>query len=194
MRMPVGWRYLLALGALALICAAAYFNQAWMFIRVIEPLTRLSWLVSRTLAVIGQDIYWIALIFVITFLGLRLIPIRPETRRLLPYNTAVNPEERAAAWERLIRQGTEDDSGRKALLRALNHLNKDLAEATGESAFEIDLPPVPKKTLPEGFRRQMKRLQWRLAGGHGEPENEIETRVREILNKLETTMERENEG
>jgi hypothetical protein len=187
-------RYLL--GLLVLIAAAAlgFFNPGSVMTYVITPVSRLSWLVTRTLMVVDQQVYWAVLIFVVIAFGLRLIPVRAEIHHLLPYDSSVTPDDRAAKWEGLIRQAQEDEAGREALQKALDELHEELREAAGESVpLEISLPAPAALRIPSFLRKLIVALRIFLRGRQ-KTETRFETGVGQTLDALESMIERQNEG
>jgi hypothetical protein len=190
----VSWRYLAAFAALALAVTAAMFFKPQVITLVIDPFTRLTWLVTNIVWMVDQEIYWTALIFVILAFGARLLPPRPSSRLPLSYLSGGAAEDRIAEWDKLIRRAREDEAGRTALMHALQELQR-LArpDAGAEELATINLPPVSKFRLPAAFQRRAGFLFRGLTGREGWLENRREAAVEEILDRLESMMEKEND-
>ncbi|MHC1781327.1 MAG: hypothetical protein AB9891_00965 [Anaerolineaceae bacterium] len=190
----VSWRYLLSFTALVLIVALAFLNQSRVVSLVIDPVTRLSWLVTRSLLMVDQEVYWTALIFVVLAFGLRLIPAASTARRSAHYAGEAGPEDRAAEWEKLFRRAAEDEAGRRALQTALNGLHEDLVQAAGESKeISVDLPPVKQSRLAGRFNRRAWYFIQNITGRKRRLETDYESGIEQILDRLESIMERQND-
>lgn len=193
-RRRVSWRYLLAFAALTTAAAIALANPPRVMSLVIEPVTRLSWWMTRTLLMVDPEIYWTALIFIILAFGVRLLPERREAHRPAAYVSYLKPTDRAAEWEKLIQRGDGDEEGRKALLKALQELQVGAAQCAGqEPAAAVELPGLKRKRLAPDFRRRMTGLLRRITRRDLLPKTEYEAGVAAILDRLESMMEKQND-
>lgn len=190
-RRRVSRRHLAGFAALTLALAAALVFKPQVMTLVIDPFTRLSWLVTNILWMVDQEIYWTALVFVMLAFGARLLPPRPSSRLPVSYISADVAEDRAAEWEKLIRQAQEDEAGRVALIHALRELQHLAMSGNAEEPAAVELLPVNNNCLPAALRRRAVNLLRNLTGREGIFENEHEAGVKEILDRLESMMEKE---
>lgn len=180
------WPYLAGLAVLILLAAAALANRSGLMDLVVEPVSRLSWLVTRSILSVSQEVYWTALIFVVLAFGLRLLPPRSRIQHESSYPSEIKIEDRAAVWARLIRRGNDSEDGRESFEKALSDLRVRAAEATGKKIGQA------RRLLPvrSGIR---KAADW-LPGGKARLDRDYEAAIVDTLATLETMMmEKQND-
>ncbi len=193
-RRRISWRRLLEFVVLAAVVTLALTNQEGAMAIVIDPLTRLSWWMTRTLLMVDQEIYWTALIFIVLAFGLRLLPARREMRRPAIYSSGFRPADRIAEWEKLIRQAAGDEEGRQALITALQELQDQTTQCAGlETAAAVELPQLKRGPLSNSLRRRINRMYSRLAGREPLFQDEYGAGIAAILERIESMMEGRND-
>jgi hypothetical protein len=188
-------RYRLIFLALALLLGFCLFNPTLLVTYLVDPLTRIAWLIIRTFLIIDQDVYWVLLIFVAFLLVLRILPARQRTLLRQAYDDTLHPEDRVAYWEGLLDAAEDNPDARSTLQQELAALNQNiLSLAEGYEGQAIDLPSIPGGALhrlPVGKRALI--LFQRLLKPGGQPGTVLEKRVASILKTLEDKLEIKND-
>ncbi len=190
--MNISWRYFGLFLALALLIGLAIINQAFIFTYMIDPLTRILWLILRLFQMIDQGVYWALLVFVAFIFFLRIIPDPGKNAAQVKPPDLPQLEDRVAYWQDLLHSAQEDAEARLALLQNLKNLRGsiDALVETNDRA-EIILPPL-KAGLRK--RRRLPASLERLWPKNGRPqESKLEQSINQILNSMETQMEMKND-
>lgn len=189
--MKTSLRYLLGSLALVLLVVLAFLNQAFFFTALIAPLTRILWLIYRTLLIVDQLVYWALLVLAAFIVGLRILPARQEPLRRPSETQTPQLDDRAAYWEALLQSAGDDPNARLALQRELEKLRRSveaLVEDSGQG--EISLPPVQN-----GLRRRLRAI-WKHVSPGRMPAREyagLDKSVDIILRSMETQLEKNND-
>lgn len=99
-------KYIYLLLIICIIVGLIIGFRSFLMTYIIEPVALLFWAVWRIFSSVDQDIYWIALIIVCSFLVIRLIPSGNVKLTSLEENSTYKPLNRAESWQILIDDAT----------------------------------------------------------------------------------------
>jgi hypothetical protein len=182
-------RYFLLILPVILLMLAVLLFPGFFYRNLIDPITRIFWLLLRTVLSIDQELIWILLIAIGSVAMLLMIPGTPKDDLRSAYSYSEKSENRVSYWKSLL-QGAEKNPDHRLLLQNnLEELSQAVDEVSGCEMQEI--------TLPEskfGFMRTFVRL-WRKLSNEIHPRHtkltdiELEHYIDQKLDSMESLME-----
>lgn len=161
---------------------------------LIDPITRIFWLLIRSILSIDQEILWTLLIVIALLVGLLMIPASRQDNLRFAYSYSDKPESRVSYWKRLLRSAEENGDNRQLLQMNLDDLSRSISEITGEDGKQ----EISIHKSGFGFYRFAIRA-WRVLKQRIFPSREeftdieLEKYVNQKLDSLESILERQNE-
>lgn len=193
--MNISWRYLVIFLGLLLLVGLAFANPALVVTFLVEPITRIAWLVIRSLQVIDQQVYWALLIIAAFTLILRIIPDRREIHPRQAALEASQQDGRVAHWEALLDSAADDPDARLALQQALRNLQNSIDDLRpGGTQNQIVLPRVEPDLRRRILSRWQRSALARILPAPGHPlDRQLEQQVDLALQSMEIQLEVDHE-
>lgn len=174
---------------LVIVLFPGFFYQ-----NLIDPITRIFWLLIRSILSINQEILWTLLIVIALVVGLMMIPVSGHDDLRSAYTYSDRTETRVSSWKTLFQSAEKSKENRQLLLTHLDDLSRSITETTGKS----EKTEISIRNSGFGFSRIMTRA-WRVFKRRFFPNREeftdieLERYVNQKLDSLESILERQNE-
>ncbi len=182
-------RYLLLILPVILLMLAVLLFPGFFYRNLIDPITRIFWLLLRTVLSIDHKVIWILLIAIGSVAALLMIPGNSKDDLHSAYSYSDQGESRLSFWKSLL-QGAEKNPDHRLLLQNnLEELSQAVNEAAGGGMQEITLPDSKF-----GFTRTFVQI-WRKLSNEIHPRHakltdiELERYLNEKLDSMESLME-----
>ena len=179
---------------LILLCVIVILTRSFFYNYLVDPMTRILWLVVRMFRAIDQEVIWTLLIFIVFITGLLIFPSSKEDNVRSAYSNAYKIEDRFAFWESQFWSADADAANRLSLKKNLEELYRAIDELVdGNEKIEINLPM--QKTKPWQFilRKVKKWVERVLLKRAKFQDKELESNITQILDAMESMMETEND-
>ena len=193
--MNISWRYLIIFLGLFLLVGLAFAYPSLVVTYLVEPITRILWLILRSLQVIDQKVYWALLIIAAFTLILRIIPDRPEIHTRQAFLDGSPQDDRVASWETLLHSAADDPDARLALQHALRNLQTSIDDLRpGGPRNEIVLPRVQIDLRRRISSRWQRTFFARIVPAPGQTlDRQLENQVDLALQSMEIQLEVDHE-
>ncbi len=191
--MKQSWRYFLILLMMVIIFIFIIINGKFFIDHLVDPLTRIFWLISRVLSVFNQEDIWLILVMTVTVVGLLIIPREMENSPQ-KRNTNINQNcNMVTQWESRFRQAEFNVKERMELQQDLQTLINSINKSAGDNETVVVFPSLSKKPIEIVSRK----IQYLFSQFHKVTEKfydkELEIGINQILHFMETRMEKQNE-
>lgn len=192
--MKTSKRTLLSVFLVIILIALILVFKTFFITNLVDPLTRIFWLIFRSVLSIDQEILWIFLIGITSVVGLLLLPTRNQENLSSAYKYSDKVENRVTFWKFLFSAAEKNSENRQLLADHLENLSNSIQAITGDGEkFEFS----PRKSTNE-ISRILIRL-WRTLKQKVSPtSNEfsdiaLEKYVKQKMDSLESLMEKQDE-
>lgn len=187
-------RYFAAVTLLMIITVLVILGRSFIYINLIDPLTRIFWLIIRLLEVIDQEVLWYVLILVVLVAALYMIPRHPEKTFRSAYPDKVITEDRLTFWRKQFQAANNGHHGRVTLQKNLVRLEDEIDELYfGSNNNEIETLTRlnhPRLILISRLNIILKVI----FGRHSKLlDTELQKDISKMLDSMETRMEIRND-
>jgi hypothetical protein len=167
----------------------------YVYTYVIDPITRILWLVYRTLRSVDQMAYWLLLIFVVLLLIIRMLPITAEYSIKPAYKSSNKKNDRVMYWETLIKAAEGDKYERLRLQRSLQTLSQSIEYLSFRNDQRVIFLPSCKTGLHKWVQKVSHFLQKSqfIYRKKVHSNSEMEKCIDQILKSMEMQMESTND-
>lgn len=167
------------------------WEMEYVYIYVIDPITRILWLFYRTLLSVDQMTYWLLLIFAVSLLIIRILPIIAEYSINPAYKGSIKKNDRVMYWETLINAAEGDEYERLKLQRSLQNLSQSIENLSFRNDQSVIFLPSCKTGFHKWVQKASHFLQFsRLIYRNKVHSNsEMEKCIDQILKSMEMQME-----
>ncbi len=178
---------------IVLISAIALFPH-FFYNNLIDPITRIFWLLIRSIFSIDQEFLWIMLIVIALVMGVFLIPTGRNEDFHSAYSYLDKVENRTSYSKALFRSAENTSENRQLLQNNLEELSQSIKEIVGKDEKQEIL--TQKSSF--GISQIITRL-WRMTKKKFLPQCveftdiELERYVNQKLDSMESLLERQNE-
>jgi len=177
-----------------LLCLFIFLNRSFFYNNLVDPITRILWLIVRLFLTFDQEVVWTFLIIIVITLGLIMIPSQQENYVQSGSSNASQINDRAEFWQLQFWSADNDTVNRLSLQQNLEGLHRSVHELVdGDEGKEIILP-IPKTTAWQLITVKLKNLFDRIPTKRKKyQDSELESTINQILESMETLMEIQND-
>lgn len=187
-------RYFPYILLLLLFCLLIFLNRSFFYNNLVDPITRILWLIVRLFLTFDQEVVWTFLIIIVITLGLIMIPSQQENYVQSAYSNASQINDRAAFWQLQFRSADNDTVNRLSLQQNLEGLHRSVHELVGGDEGKEIILPIPKTTTWQLITVKLKNLFDRIPTKRKKyRDSELESTINQILESMETLMEIQND-
>lgn len=189
-------KYSLYLGLFLLFVVITYTARTFLYHNLIDPVTRIVWLIIRLLRAIDQQVLWTLLIALFFIIILLTFSSQQDSELKSAYPKANKSEDRFTFWKRLIREADTDAENRQKLQKNLEKLHISINSLSYENdieKFKINLLSRSTKIWQVSLQKVsllFAKLPIKKTNFH---DRELEKKLHQILELLESRMETQND-
>jgi len=175
-------------------CLLIFLNRSFFYNNLVDPITRILWLIVRLFLTFDQEVVWTFLIIIVITLGLIMIPSQQENYVQSGSSNASQINDRAAFWQLQFRSADNDTVNRLSLQQNLEGLHRSVHELVGGDEGKEIILPIPKTTTWQLITVKLKNLFDRIPTKRKKyRDSELESTINQILESMETLMEIQND-
>lgn len=183
-------RFFLYLILLVLLCVLIFLGRSFLYQNLIDPMTRIVWLVLRLLRIFDQEAVWSFLIILVIVVFLFFIPVRQEGDFHSAYPDTDNSEDRFTFWKRQFQEADQHASERQSLQHHLENLNHTIEELNDQDKENEPLLSISKLNPWQSALCHIKSVIARLFKRNTKFEDSrLEKDINQILDSMESRME-----
>jgi len=161
---------------------------------LVDPITRIFWLIVRSLLSIDQKVLWTILILLASFRGLLIIPNDHQNKIRSSYLYSNKIEDRVTYWKLKFQLADENASYRASLQQNLEDLATSIKDLIGNTErYEISTSCLKTKPWQLFFVKCLIFFKRKSTKGDKFLNSELERNLNQILNHLESLMEMQND-
>lgn len=183
-------RYFIFFLILIILFTLVILNPGLLFTYLVDPLTRILWLVVGTVRAIDQEVLWALPVLIAIILGILLLPNQPAHHIRTSYLNKSPIENRVIFWKTQFSSAAGSTTGRVSLQHNLESLSASINELVdGDAGTEIDLS-ISKSTPWQVVIAWANRLFGRIIPHkNGYQDRVLERKIKQILDSMESRME-----
>lgn len=177
-----------------LLCLIIFLLRSFFYDNLIDPIARIFWLIVRSLFSIDQEILWIFLIILASFVGLLIFPNDQQNKIRSSYTDSNKIENRVTYWKVKFQSADKNAYARDSLQQNLEDLTTSIKDLFGNTKVcEIYTPVLKTKPWRLFLVKWMNFFKRKSPNSDRFSDGELERNLGQILDSMESFMEMRND-
>lgn len=192
-QVKISRRFLLYSFPLLLLGLIIFLYPYFFYANLIDPITRILWLIVRLVRAFDQEVIWNLIIFIVVMVEIRILSNHQENESQSAYSKSDQAQDRISFWEHEFSSADADASDRLSLQHDLEELSDSINEiVNGGDISEISLPKLKTKIWHRLLEKGLAVFSCQSKRKTKFQDTELEGKLNQILETMESKMEKQN--
>lgn len=192
--MKIKIRILFSIFLILLLGLIVFLLRSFFYKNLVEPIIYFIWLIIRILLSINQEVFWVILILLVTFVGLLIFPKEQQNKIRSSYLYSNKVENRVTYWKGKFQSADKDTYGRESLQQNLEDLVISNTNLHGNmNGSEICKPNLKAKPWYLFLVKGLSLFKSKSQMSDSFSDSELERNLNQILDSMESQLEMQNE-
>lgn len=192
--MKIKIRTLISIFLILLLGLIVIFLRSYFYNNLVEPIVYFIWLIIRILLSIDQEVFWVILILLVTFIALWILPKEQPKKIRSSYLYSNKTENRVAYWKIKFQSADKYAYSRESLQQNLEDLEISITNPQGKNiGNEIYRPNLKIKPWHLLLVKLMSIFKTESRKSDLFTDSKLERNLNQILDSMESLMEMQND-